>query len=643
VRPRMVKSSRKRLESSPEPPSGPSSASLIVVAVAAVVVYANTLANGLVYDDRFQVIENPWIRDVRNVPTILTTGVWEFEGSPSNYYRPMMHLAYLLTYSLVGLKPWGFHAVNIALHALTTVLVLTLVRQLLAGSGLRPEAATPAATLAALLFAVHPIHTEAVAWVAGVTELMFSVCFLASLLLYLRADPATRSRQALAAALFFVALLSKETALVLPGVLIALDASSRTDPTSRVPRLRRYLPFFVTAAAYAALRLAVLPQTAPLRRHADLSSYEILINIFPLFTKYLGMLVLPIGLNAFHVLHPIRSLASPQGAFSLLATALFAASCVVAARRRSPVLAGLALVALPLLPVLYIPVLGENTFAERYLYLPSAGLSILAAFGLTHLAESWPSRRRPISALALLLVVLWGGMTVARNSIWRDDFSLWTRTVSQSPDSGYVNNEAGIVYAERSMLDEAIRHYERAARLSPNSARIWNNLGNALADKGQLDRAVEQYRRAIAINPQFAKAHNNLGNALQRVGAAADAAAHYERALELKPDAVEIRLNLGNFYDAQGRREAAMAQYQEALRLAPVSADVHLHLGIAYGERGDLGRAIAHLETAARLAPSDPVVRKNLSHAYALRDSTPPPPPAAPEDRSKGERARPDR
>ncbi len=639
----MAKSDRKHPGAVLDPLSRRPILGMIAVAAAATAVYANTLTNGLVYDDHFQIIENPWIRDVRNVPTVITSGVWEFEGSTSNYYRPVMHLVYMLTYAIVGLNPWGFHAVNIALHALATVLVLMLVRQLLARSGLGPETVAPAATLAGLLFAVHPIHTEVVAWVAGVPELTFSVWFLASLLLYLCAGPAPISRRVLAAALFFLALLSKETALVLPGVLVVLDASSRSDPKGWAPRLRRYLPFLVAASAYAALRFAVLPQMAPIHRHANLSAYEVLINVFPLFTKYLAMLVLPVGLNAFHVLRPLQSLFSLEGAVSLAVTGLFASGCVIAVRMRSPVLVGVALVALPLLPVLYIPAVGENTFAERYLYLPSAGFSVLAGFGLTHLAEKWPSWRRPISALAVLLVVLWGGMTVARNRVWRDDFSLWTYTVSQSPGSGYVNNEAGIVYAERGMLDEAIRYYERAVRLSPNSALIWNNLGKALADKGQLERAVEHYRRAIAINPQFAKAHNNLGNALERLGAAADAAAHYERALELKPDAVEIRLNLGNFYDAQGRREAAMVQYQEALRLAPESADVHLHLGIAYGERGDLARAIAHLETAARLAPSDAVVRKNLSHAYALRDSTPPPPLAAPPNRSKGGRAEPGR
>lgn len=596
----------------------------VVVALAAVAVYAGTLANGLVYDDRFQVVENPWIRDFRHVPAILTTGAWEFEGSSSNYYRPVMHLVYLLTHAAVGLRPWGYHAVNVALHALASVLVACLARRLLARAGLTGQAVPLSATLAGLLFAVHPVHTEAVAWVAGVPELVFSACLLGALLLHLRGGaPAGRARDLGVAGLYFVALMAKETAVVLPGLLLAADAPASSDRTPPGTRARRYLAPLVAALAYAAIRLAVLPGVASLRRHPELSTWDVAINAFPLFAKYLAMLVLPAGLNAFHVLHPIGSLLEPRGAISLAATAAFAAVAILAARRRSPALAGLALVALPLLPVLYIPVLGENSFAERYLYLPSAGPSVLVALGLAHLRAARPGWWRPAVALVAMLCAVWSGVTLTRTRVWRDDYTLWTHTVRQSPDSAYANNEAGIAYAERGMLDEAIRHYELAIRLSPASPRMWNNLASALDQRGETLRAVERYRRAIALDPAFARAHSNLGTALARLGALAEAQAHYERALELAPGAVEIRLNLANLHGAAGRPDAAMAQYQAALRLAPESADVHLHLGIAHGERGDLERAIAHLEAAARLAPADPLVRQNLEHARALRASRP--------------------
>jgi protein O-mannosyl-transferase len=592
---------------------------LLVVALAAAAVYANTLGNGLVYDDRFQIVENSWIRDFRHLPAILTTGVWEFEGGTSNYYRPVMHLVYTVTYAFVGTRPWGYHVVNITLHTLATVLVAALARLLLERGGVPRQDALAGAMLGGLVFAVHPVHTEPVAWVAGVPELAFTVCLLTSLLLHLAGTARDRPKHVLAgAALYFVALMSKETALVLPGLLLATDVSSAPRRPPLITAARRYAPFLLAALAYATLRIAVLPGVAPLRRHAELSSHEVLINIFPLFAKYVRMLVLPFGLNAFHVLHPIPSLASVDGVLSLVVAGLVAVLAVVSMRRRSIVLPALALVVLPLLPVLYIPVLGENTFAERYLYLPSAGLSLLAGLGLARLRPNRRGWYRPLIGVVALLLALGSWMTVERNRVWRDDFSLWTHTVRQSPDSGYVNNEAGIVYAERGRLDDAIRYYKLATRLSPNSARIWNNLGVALAEKGEIERAVEHYRRAIAIDPGFARAHNNLATALARLGASGDAIAHYRQALKLQPGAIETRLNLANLYDAQGQPDAAMAEYVEALRLAPENADVHLHIGIAYGERGELTRAITHLETAARLAPSDPVVRQNLAHAYTL-------------------------
>ncbi len=595
----------------------------LVIAAAAIAVYANTLGNGLVYDDRFQVVENRWITDLRYVPDILTTGVWQFEGASSNYYRPVMHLVYMATYGAVGLRPWGYHAVNILLHVVVSLLVFLIARRLAEGAGATPRDAIPAALAGSLLFAVHPIHTEVVAWVAGVPELTYVLFCLVALLLHARAGPGRGWSRAGAAVAFFLALLSKETAITFPAIAIAYDLVTPGAPPRWGERARRYAPYAAAIVAYLALRAAALPEFAPLRRHAELGWAGYAVNVFPLFADYLVKLVLPLDLNAFHVFRPIGSILSARGIASLLATGGVAAASLLAWRRRSRALVASALIVVPLVPVLYIPALGENTFAERYLYLPSVGLAVLVALVLPRLrARSEAAHRVALGALAVVAIA-WSVATVDRNAVWRDDASLWTDTVAKSPDSAFVRNEMGTVLADRGELDAAVEQYRLALRYDPGYALALSNLGSAYLRLGRPDLAAEQAEKAIAARPGLAQAHAVLASAYAAGGRLDRAIEEYRAALESRPDSVEIRVSLGNALEAAGRDDDALETYRLAVESRPDSADAHLHLGIALGERGRLDEAVRHLETAARLAPDDAVVRHNLANAYRLKGLPP--------------------
>src|SRR5512135_2525637 len=160
---------------------------LAVIAVS-LAVYSNTLGHDLVWDDSDQILGNPWIRDPGFLPKIFSSGVWDFKSVASNYYRPMMHVFYMLGYTVFGLRPWGFHLVNIIFHAGVSVLVFLIARALFAGHGARAKA-FPLPLMAAVLFAVHPIHTEPVAWVAGIPDLSYAFfCLLSFYLYYLSED-----------------------------------------------------------------------------------------------------------------------------------------------------------------------------------------------------------------------------------------------------------------------------------------------------------------------------------------------------------------------------------------------------------------------------------------------------------------------
>ena len=591
----------------------------LAVAAWAVAVHANTLWNGLVYDDIPQVVENRWLRDVGNIPRIFTTGAWDFQGEAVSYYRPVMHVTYLLTYQAFGLEPWAFHAVNVVLHAAASVLVF-----LLAFSWMRRAVASPRdralpALAAGLLFAANPVATEAAAWVACIPELTYSVLYLLALLLYDRA-PRMRSVAFVGSvAAFAGALLSKEPAITLPAVLVASDVALRREPGGLRAGASRLAPFLGVAAVYLALRLAVLPARGSIGRDRGLTVAQEILNVPVLFARYLAKLLLPSSLNVYHMHPAVRSLASPEALGSIVACLAFVALTVLAWRRRSPALPALALLAVPVTPVLFVRLIaGENVFAERFAYLSTAGVALLAGLGI-----AWAARRRPSwatglrLAFALLLVVL-AAATVRRNRVWRSDETLWADALAQAPESGGAHHELGVALLRRGADAEAAPHLEEAVRLRPDMELAHYNLARLRERQGRLDEAVEGHRRAVSLAPDLVEAWNDLGELYRRRGQAELAAQSFLAALGQRPGALIPRLNLAQLYRDTGLRDAAMDQYQVALRLHPEDADAHLAAGTAYGEAGNLPLALDHLRTAARLAPRDPIVRRNLSLALRL-------------------------
>ena len=370
-----------------------------------------------------QVLENPWIRDVKHLPDIFTKSVWSFQGAHlvSNYYRPLMNILYLINHHLFGLAPWGFHLVNVLFHAANSVLVFFVTARLLESRASDPTAPFASPTVAsflsppfvaAYLFATHPVHTEAVTWVAGLPDLSFAFFFLLSFHLYVRSSgekPPLPWSYPLSVVSFFLATLCKEPALTLPVILMGFDSLVRKDPGGFLVRFRRYLPYFGAAGIYLILRIHALGGMAPsVRRHAYLNAWQYVVNAFPLFTQYLEKLLLPVTLNAFHVFHPISSFLDPKGIVALAVTIAFLLLAFLFMKRDRLIVFGLLWIAVPLLPALYIPSLGENTFAERYLYLPSYGFVLLVSLALPRLMKT--SRSAALAAFLLAaLVVLYAG------------------------------------------------------------------------------------------------------------------------------------------------------------------------------------------------------------------------------------------
>ncbi|MFA5929155.1 MAG: tetratricopeptide repeat protein, partial [Candidatus Margulisiibacteriota bacterium] len=591
--------------------------SIFIIILVAFGVSANSLLNSFTYDDADQVLENKLITNIKYVPDIFLSNVWSFkEQMSSNYYRPLMHIVYMFNYHLFGLKPWGYHLTNILFHTGCSVLVLLIVLFLIKRAN-KDELSTDhvlVAFSAALLFAVHPIHTEAVTWVAGLPEVSFSFFYLGALYLYMKTAGAWSKYYWLSVSFFLLAMFCKEPAVTLPVLLFVYDLSfckkipvpgpksvRSMDPCLAKLSLVRYLPYLAVIAIYLIFRLIALGGIAPTApRHADLKFFSYIINIFPLFVQYLQKLVWPLDLNAHYVLHPVRSIMELPGLIALVISLGFGLALYFAKKFNGLLFFGMCLILLPLIPVLYIPVLGENTFAERYLYLPSVGFFIVLSVLALGILDKFGKRTLIASLIILASVYTFG--TVKRNMIWRNDLVLWTDTVRKSPDSAIAQNNMGIAYQREGQFDKALEHFTTALKLDPKKVKAHNNMCVIYLKMGSHDEALSHAEAAMRISAGPDE-YTNLANVYQGKGELAKALACYLHAIELAPEAPDAHANLGLLYYKQGSIDEAIKHYKLALAASPNAPETNYKIGTAYLKQGSIAQAIEYYQYAIKGQP----------------------------------------
>lgn len=507
-----------------------------MVVVLSGLLYFNAMGNGFVYDDNVYVESDPTIRHLGNIWKALTSTALDPNVSsavPSNYYRPLVPITYILDYRIFGMAPWGFHLTNILFHALNSLLVYLIALKLLDRRSL--------ALAAGLLFASHPIHTEAVAWIAIVLDVGCAFFLLLAFYLYL-CEGRAPVRLTLSALAFFMALLYKETAILFPLMLVSYEFLVRRGAKWR--GLKAALTIYpAVALAYLAVRLHVLGGFAPLPNpDAYLSGYQILLNSVYLLMRYLRMLVFPADLNAFHTLVPALSTLDPRFIASVAALcAIFAVWMTVGKRDRFTAFAFIWVV-LPLLPTMYLLKVfgGEiwNIFCERYLYLPSFGFVLFISYAGGRLHEGLarnPRARALIPALFLAILVLYSARTVLRNRVWRDNVTLYTDGLEKSPGVALLHNNMGFEHLMNGRLGPAEAEFTVALRLDPKYEKAYFNLGLVYMKAGDWERARRYLEAALGIKSYYADTYTNLGIVYLRLGRVDDARGSFMKALEINP------------------------------------------------------------------------------------------------------------
>jgi len=593
---------------------------MLCAALVAVVCYAGTLANGFVFDDVSIVTGNPLVTsDEIPVRAIFTSHYWAHVRPAGNLYRPLPVLTYAIEHRLAGGRPLSYHAVNVALHAACAALVAALALAL--------SLPAAAALASGVLFASHPIHTEAVAYVVGRADLMAAAAVLCAWLLHLGTRRASALRLAGIVALYAGGLLSKESAVVLPGLMLAGDAwRVRRGEVSWRESMPATVSCIALMAVWLVLRAWLLPAAGPSPVSesvlAAVPASQRIATALTVLPRYLWLLIWPARLSADYSYAQIPTAASMADPAAIAGLALYAGLAVAGFLRllagRAARLDGLCAVAwlVAMAPVSNIVVPMGTEMAERLVYLPSV------AFCLA-LPAAWRQAgggRRAGAALVALLAIVYSGRTMVRNADWENGLTLFTATVKTSPRSAKAHYNLGVALADAGRDDEALAAYLASIRIRDDDPGPHRNAGLLLARTGRSAEALPHLEKAVRYEPVPAEALVGLGVVYNEVGRADDAERALRAALAAPGAATATRhdaaYNLGTLLLSTGRADEAIQPLTRARDIDPEDADGRFQLGLAQLESGRPREAIPELEAALGRSPGMAAAHLQLARAW---------------------------
>ncbi|KAM9403266.1 protein O-mannosyl-transferase TMTC1-like isoform 2-T2 [Salvelinus alpinus] len=616
--------------------------------------YSNSLHGEFVHDDVWAISNNPDVRPGSSLQSIFSNDFWGkrmADNTSHKSYRPLCILTFKLNILLGGMTPLYFHVVNVCLHcAVTCLLMHTCDRCVFDDPRL--------AFLTALLFAVHPIHTEAVSGIVGRADVLACMLFLLAFLSYIRsvgvcesADclPSTVSVWALGASLLLgtCAMLVKETGITVFGVCVFYDAlvlcrkplllhlsGSKMKDLLRisVPFLKRACAVSLYVAVIMSFRLWLMGGSMPLFSEQDNPA-----SFSPhLLTRFLTYCYL-LAFNAWLLLSPavlcydwqvgsiplVESLWDTRNVAALLLGVVMVAlclHCVMSLQRleNREVLLGVLFLVCPFIPASNLFFRVGFVVAERVLYMPSMGYCILVAHGLGRLCSvvgRWGTTALTVSTLLLLLLFSW--KTVQQNDIWLSREALFRSGIQTLPHNAKVHYNYANFLKDRGRHQEAIHHYKTALRLCPRHASAMNNLGTLTRHP---EDAEHYYRTALDTNPQHNRALFNLGNLLKSQGKKEEAEALLRDSIRYGPHFADAYSSLASLYAEQKRFAEANDVYLQGIESCPDSSDLHNNYGVFLVDTGEGALAAAHYQHAVRLKPAHYVAMVNLGRL--LRSSS---------------------
>ena len=593
-------------------------------------VYSNTLHNNFVWDDDTFILnwQAPKLLQTNLVPLLKGDLPAEHIG----VYRPLRSIFYAISYSLWGTSPFGYHLQAIILHLIATALVYYIAKHLTKNNAV--------GLLASLVFGLHPIHTEAISWIAASFDTLGMVLALAALAAYLWYVSSSKIIIYILSLLFSVlALLTNEMAVVIPLLIVISDLLLKmTSLKALIKRIQLYIPYILIVALFIWIRFGVFKIYGRFSYPFGDMLHSLLFAPL-LIVKYAYLLLLPLHLTPNQLLAPgipaffwvdyfagkqvlPISLTQPR----ILVPVIFLTIAIICwayfLKKKPQISWNISWFLICLLPVLGI-LPQSSLFSEKYMYLASVGFSISLAWIVYFAVKKSKNLliRTIILFIFLGLNIFYAVKTYTRNYDWHDDIPLWTKAVQDNPYSNSSYSNLGIGYFKVGDMDKAEEMFSKAINLNPNQPNDWTNIGMIYLKKGEIDNAKANLLQALSLAPGYQKAHTYLGIVYFQEGDTDKAIKEYEMAIISDPHLAEPYNYLGMIAHQQGNYDQALAYYQKSLVLKPDYADVYNNLGNVYRNLGMFDKALYNYQQALLLNPRHEFAGKNLDDISSYKQN----------------------
>jgi len=564
--------------------------------IATLIVYAQTVTFDFInYDDDVHVYANRHV----NTGLSLENLRWAFGVHGPSQWHPLAWISHQIDAQLFGAQPGdgsagGHHAVNLLLHLISTVLAYLVF--------VRLTAHRLAAIFVAGMFALHPLSVESVAWVSERRNTLCAVFFLLALLAYTNYVERPDWRRYLIVQLWFIGgLMAKPMIVTLPCVLLLLDfwplgrtrwlppgPMEATAPPSAQPSSLGWLvveklPMFALAGVASYLTILCQESAGVISSVAALPLSVRIANAFAAYAHYLRTLVCPSGLSVFYP-HPGLNDADPLGvllgpaAVGVVLLLMVTGLAIVCWRRFPALIVGWLWFLGMLVPMIGLVQVGEQQYADRYMYLPGLGLFLIGGMLIAELDRRGSVPRRRLAAGVAILLAVMASLSTMQTSLWENSLTLFKHAIAVNPRNHYAYLNAGV----------------------------------ALSDAGETNAAIEHYRAALEVKPNYALAHYNLGVLLHDSGDLRGAAQHYNAALHYAPRMDDAWVRFGILAGELGQLNVAEQSFRQALSVNPSNEAAHVNLALVLENRGDLRTATEHFRQALQLAPQDERARQGL-------------------------------
>jgi len=572
------------------------------------------------YDDPAYFSINRHVLAGLNWPNFL----WAFQTTTLASWYPLTWLSYLLDATMFGAGAAGPHFTNLLLHVINTLLVFQLLKQL---TGKRWRSAVVAA-----LFAVHPLHVEAVAWIAERKGLLSTLFGLLTLSFYARYSKAKNHGQKTRAVVYYLAalllftgsLLSKPALVALPLGMVLLDywPLGRFQQQGQKLKTLFYLlweklPFILVGVASTMVTIFVHKQSGALTALTTTSLSYRIESAFVSYARYVEKTIWPTKLALPYPDPGSWPWWAGIGAAVLVLGLSYGA--IWLGRRRPYLAVGWLWFLVMLGPVIGIIGWGSHTMADRFTYVPLLGLFVIFTWLGTELSRGNPLLRSCVIVGVVGILTACVIRTEDQLSYWKNSETLFRHSLAVTENNIVALDHLGIRLSFEGRDAEAIEYLNQALRLNPEGPMVLYDLGHALAIAGRFPEAETNFQAALQIMPEFVEAHNNLGLVLMRLGRPEEAITQYQAALKYAPDDAAAHKNLADAFAARGRLAEAVEQYKLALSEEPGDAEAHYSLGLAFAVQEKWDDAIPQYAATARLSPTNAAVRYNLGYALRVR------------------------